>query len=143
MENIDISNIKINVDILSYNNSKLQVSFQNVGKNPLPGYHYSFRILVDNNKINDSKPKLNILDNTDLFIVNNNLKYKVIDGIGNFIISNLMKPSKIYYHSIDLELFNINLKNKINIEGDNDYKFKKIKFDSSEYESLFKNEILI
>lgn len=142
MENLNISNVKINIDILSFESSKLNISIQNMGESLLPGYFYSFRILLDNIAITDMQPKLSILENTNLYTISNNLKYLNSNGVGDFVISNLMKPDKIYYHSIDLGVFNINLKNKINIEDDKNYKFKEITFSSWEYETLFKNEIL-
>ena len=71
MENINISNVKINIDILSFENSKLNISIQNVGKSPLPGYFYSFKIIIDNNAINDMQPKLSLLENTNLYVVSN------------------------------------------------------------------------
>ena len=128
MENIDVSKVKIVTNILSFENSKLNISIQNVGKSPLPGYFYSFNIGIDNNKINDMHPKLNNLDNTNLYVISNDIKYLYNKGVGNFIASNLIKPDKIYYHSIDLSAFNIKLNNKTNIEGNNEYKFKEIRF---------------
>lgn len=143
MENIDISNIKINIDIISYEESKLKVSIQNIGKSPVPGYFYSFKVLIDDKVINDIQPNLNLLENTNLYIISNSLKYLNSDGYGHFVVSNLIKPDKMYYHTIDLSCFNLNLRNKINIESINEFKLKNIIFYSTEFEQLFKNEIFI
>ena len=86
MENLKISNVKIDLNILDLNKSNLKFSITNNGTNALPPYYFSFRILIDNEILNEESPKMSIINNTNMYYINEKLRY-----MNEVSISTLMK----------------------------------------------------